>query len=936
MLFSLCGISGLLLGEGNHESEALMVRRIVALSQAGEDTLVRQQILTFTSLYPQSSFQEKLYRLLGDLEFRQEHWEEALKAYLLSGSESETDQILIHRMTALEKLSRYKEVEALAEKHLAKHAADPLDSKGEICLFYLSRVQQEQGEQLADAIKAQPYFLRAREGYERLVKGSYRKQALCALANLYQKMNHGEKAAEIYLTLAKDDVPLEDEYIFQAAKIYLQVDKRKAIALFRQVEQGNSPRQGEAALLETASLFDLQAHQELIERSDLIGTLVGEAGQKPFRCYVGSSYLAIHQPALAIEQFEKIGFDAADSSPLRKNVLLSSIICMEKLSREAEMESQASRFFLIFPNDPQKGNILFLMAQHYRKNNNDSKASEYLSCLEKEAPDFHAMDLLSFEKASILFRQANYIESRKAFVEFLKAYPNSPLQQNALQQLSLSSLKILEGLPPQDPQYSSRIREAAADLQKLLETPDLQESVKSVSLLQLARLKYDLKEYAEACQTAKKYLQAYPKDSQSHQAHLILALSSYQRDDMAVFIAEAEEVIKTQPHIPCAGVLHKYLFNAYIQLAQKNPPKAAYRLFLIQASEHLYTAIHQYRTETDPKHSLWLAKYYCDRIQERQDKYSAEPLSDPQEIQWIERSLSLLKDTLPFDRKGHLFITNPSEQVESGIINLSLAYGYLNKKDEQQQVLETLVKTQKNLSFNWQHTDTALFYLSQCYEKQGKQQQALEGLSQLLQQHEIADPYLCALSKLQYARGLFFTVPLTERNPTHPKILQSLQIFREIEIQRSLATEPIHLEAAIDRAEIHASLAVIEKRESTLKIYLNAAKELFTQRDDILSKDYHKMRQENVEKEEIYQAYLMLVDAKIASADAFLQRKALKGDGRQQEDAARALFQNLQKGHYALTHYLRKDAEESLKALDKGNISLHFEGYQKESQACTK
>ena len=100
-----------------------------------------------------------------------------------------------------------------------------------------------------------------------------------------------------------------------------------------------------------------------------------------------------------------------------------------------------------------------------------------------------------------------------------------------------------------------------------------------------------------------------------------------------------------------------------------------------------------------------------------------------------------------------------------------------------------------------------------------------------------------------------------------------MKFLKDLQIRKSIASEPMHLESAIDYAMIRSSLVPSEKYDEQLRFLLLRVKEDFTSRKDLWSKDYHTARLQQPDKDLIYQAYMMLIDAHTASIESKIALK---------------------------------------------------------------
>lgn len=307
---------------------------------------------------------------------------------------------------------------------------------------------------------------------------------------------------------------------------------------------------------------------------------------------------------------------------------------------------------------------------------------------------------------------------------------------------------------------------------------------------------------------------------------------------------------------PGSDRLHLHLFNAYLQLAKSRPEEELTK----RAADHLDAVIDVYPVSLENR--LWLAHYFA-RNQNERAVYLLESLLQT-EANWKRFDEEALILARLYQKKGRLQKARPlAERI---------------------------------ISLNGETKPEAELILAEVLGGLGESEMAEEIFSRLEE-----SPYL----PIAYEASLHLARMRFAQEPD-----RSLRKLQNLIVRKKLATEPIHLEAALDRAELAASLLPDEERTSFYLEALLEVKEEFTSEKDIASKDYHESRQLLPEKEQVYQAYMRYLDANIYKLQAKMaadpQEKKVK------ESAARALFSTLRQGKYAVSDYLVKRAAAGL------------------------
>lgn len=303
-------------------------------------------------------------------------------------------------------------------------------------------------------------------------------------------------------------------------------------------------------------------------------------------------------------------------------------------------------------------------------------------------------------------------------------------------------------------------------------------------------------------------------------------------------------------HDPNESKLHLHLFNAYLELSKQGHSVE----YTAKGAEHLYSVLDVFPISLENR--LWLAHYYG-----KEDPARAIPILTP----LVESEASRKK----FDAEGLL---------------LASLYVSFKRLDEAEQLLHKIVDLKQKTELE------ATLRLAEVYALKGKENEAKQLYQNL---EEVAHLGIAYAARFHLACMNFSSDPES-----------SLKKLKELIGRKTLVNEPLHLEAALEYAELKASLCSEQERPEELLKLLTEVKEQFTSQDDLSSKDYHASRGSFPEKDLIYQAYMRYLDARIYMVEALCtedsEEKKLK------QHAGRALFSTLRHGKYAVSNYLKE------------------------------
>lgn len=303
---------------------------------------------------------------------------------------------------------------------------------------------------------------------------------------------------------------------------------------------------------------------------------------------------------------------------------------------------------------------------------------------------------------------------------------------------------------------------------------------------------------------------------------------------------------------PEEHALHLYLFNAYLEMAGDASDPA----LNCKAAQHLASIVKIYPLL--PENQQWLLSYL-----KGHDPEQAIPL--------LEEIVKDESDLRRFDEHAGM------------LAELYQEYGYL---DQAVPLLEKIINMHQNSA------PEARLNLAHIYVMQGKIDQAHALYEKLEESTHLAVAFTACL---ELARLDFSRDPET-----------SLKRLHDLAQRKSLAYEPVHLEAALDYADLMASTYPPKQRSERLLHLLHQMKRDFTHQDNVWAKDYHASRSSNPEKELVYQAYMRYLDARIYALEA--QGTRDRYEAKTKLHAAQALLSTLRHGPYAVTPYLREKA----------------------------
>jgi hypothetical protein len=355
----------------------------------------------------------------------------------------------------------------------------------------------------------------------------------------------------------------------------------------------------------------------------------------------------------------------------------------------------------------------------------------------------------------------------------------------------------------------------------------------------------------------------------------------------------AEESLALHADLMSEASIHIALFNAY--LAKKNRDNE-------RAAEHLYQASRLIAIEQD--NLRWLADFY----------YAKSSGASQGSRMFAERAIDSLNQFLSNAKTAIHALDENTLAHETPIVRMAELYGQLGEVPEQMRLLESLKRQYKeHPAWAWKEENRVDLMLGSIYAQSGDSGKAIDLFDKILAKNPTVRSFESASASLQSVRLRSAEWQKNNLPFDHPDTLKILSQLKTLVLQKTLANEPIHLDAALEYIDWQTRLESAEKRTSKRLALLTKMKSDFESSDDLLSEDYQKSRQALPEKDCILTAYLGLIDAQILVCQSQLA----------QEDTERSQYrQNAKKAleeiqERPITAFLSLKAHEQLEQMDR-------------------
>lgn len=814
--------------QAQSEEEALFLRRIADFWKEGEYQIVKSQIEEFLCEYPESSFTETLHASLGDLYVRDGSYKNALMQYARIVDPVLSEKIFLNRMQCLLELQWFATLADECEAYLLQDGLSAENKVRATHLLAVSLYQQclnssndpEALKRLAS--RALPYF-------QELLNGGLSEDIAQASAHLCVILENYSGAAEIYLHLANASGTDREEMLFQAALFQAKFDKPLALKTFRGLVEDGRSCASDAAYNALVLAYDCKEYEEILSKKEAISVQIPPEKGSAAHLFFGKSHMQLKQYPEALRELLAFA-QCTEPSDALCSALVDILDASYRLDEAEILKEALDRFAALYPKHPQLPKGYLSQALLEKKLSRSASARSLFQKIQFQFPEAPECTAALFEEIHLDFHENLWKDCRERCANFLSRYPNADAAPFVWHFFASASSNLCSASPARDLQ-----EQFIRDLELFLaQTGLLSEEEKGNWILLQAKTFYDLKRYGEAVSSLEKLPQ------QNGNKHLLLALSY--RDgfqDAKRFCIEAESALSLDANLLDRTDIHLALFNSYLDQGE-----------LLSAADHLYQAAK--KTDILPENLLWLADYY-DR----------EKLYPERAVFALEAFFTVSGiDTNRLEEKSLVF--------EKTLLKLSELYGKTEEGQKQLAILESLkMQQEEHPSWSWQEESAIELLLAEQYEKMGQSDRALGLYDRLTAKSSTLSTFASAIAALKGSR---LRIAKLDSLP-QPELMKLLIQLKTLSLQKNLANEPVHLEAAIEYIDLQSQ---IEKGEMSLEkrlALLNFAKENFEKEDDLLSSDYHAGRRQSQEKEALYRGYLTLFQAEILQCRFLLSKE---------------------------------------------------------------
>jgi outer membrane protein assembly factor BamD (BamD/ComL family) len=838
--------------------EAFLLKRINEYWKEGDIPTTKSQIINFLKKYPESDAKEALHQVLGDLYLKEKNFSLALEQYASITNEEILKTLQYHRAICLYET---QQLDTLID-HVSRILASPIPSKeAETLELFLADALMKKGLEHGDTKNQLSLFKSSLAHYKHLTKGKNAKYALMPAAELSEKLGLLADACDLYKEILEIQPENREEILYKIAMLQKSFKPKEAIKTLEQIYKLRGEKASDAAILQMQILFQEQKFKELLLVQDESLKHINQDNLSMANYWIGKSLFYLQDFILAKQHLMK-AYDSLSLSPQdKKNIIKPLIICAGK-NKDADLLSSLIRDWeQINPKDEEIAEAYQLQYQMLSSSDPSAAACALEKLLEK-FPHHKNRETILYNLANLNFKEQKWSKASSLLRILLTDFPNGQFTIQSERQLINCTIEDVKEASIETEKIKKE--HAAVQIAHILKTKKALSSTERCHLHFLrCQLLTDIQSHEEALDELQEFIDTYPKSEHLSKAFLLMAKTVCRsEDDGKLFITYAEKALNFPQNEDDAAALHSQLYNAYLLQAESASQEEKSYL-LSQAANNLYCA-YQNNHKIKKENLLWLANFFYEHSFLEADKKRIVTSHAEKALQIFENILDI-KHYPP-----HLIINKNTMYKEPEIVKLADLLDALGKHDEKIDVLEALSYLQKNeIDLPWKMQRKTLLDLARAYKTSGKASESLEKYDELIQSSTFELSFLSSQAKLERSQLKYELLKTSsmEKREDMQKILDEL---KDLEMNKKLCSEPLHLEAALSYVEYKSSLTPQEHRNEKALHLLQLLRENFSSELDPHVTEYLSLSAKYPDKAKIYEQYMSYVDYLIVKTKADL------------------------------------------------------------------
>ncbi len=838
--------------------EARFLKRMKEYWKEGDFDTAKRQIRSYLEENPTSNLNEEMHLLLGDLYLKEGNFLSALDEYAFIQKEELQEKVFYNKVLCFYETDNVRELAAISGI-FALQPKLSLEQKNSIRYLCASSLFEHF---INSQEKDTAVLERSRELFESCAGTSFENLSLYPLARLYESNGNKKLAASYYEAASKVHPDLSIQFLFQAALLRSEEAPQLALVIFEQIFAAPSPKQSEALYNYLLLEYKTKQFKEFVAAFKQNRHLLNEDHETTCLELYGKSLYHLENFEQAIDPLlDTLTSNKGPAS--QRTVQLMLLECAYKI-QNVELYHKMFRnpsYPLVNDENYAKAHLVYLNL--LKAQGRYPEFIEESKTFVLQNPNAPEREQVLWDTAYFLYQSKNWKDADNWLGAFIEHQPASKSIPNAWRlQLNCALFEVQTAPAGEISKARSHLIEK---IQTVLPKNDiLNVAEKETFSFELVKNLFLEQRFGDALSASQTFITSTPQTRFLEEAQLLQTLCYLSNpEQQSEFIEHAEKLLEKNPNLSEADKLRLHLFNAYVQKAESVSSESK-DLPLHKAAEHLYVLLEKGSTSLKTENIQWLGEHYYDLSQ----KLQTDPLS-PQNLKtcYLDRSVAAFEALLPAENN------EIQGQTEVSLLRLSTLFSWSGQLEKKaiclSRFLQPMTPTQSPIQRQ------LLLELGQTHQKLGNPLKALDLYNVLIQTYPSSS--IRALAILDRSKLLSSYLPEDQQTEENVAYRQNLNDLKDLEVQRSILSEPLHLEAGLEYIRWKSSLVQEDQAQKKKKIQLlQLFKENFE--SEFFLDEQESSDPSLKEKQQILTSYLKFAEAEVLRLEASLKETSSEAD----------------------------------------------------------
>ncbi len=840
--FALCSAQPITQG-------AQFLKRMKEYWNEGDFETAKRQIRSYLEKDPTDDLQEEMHLLLGDIYLKEGNYPSALEEYNSLQNEELQSKVFYNKVLCYYELDQTQELIRIANI-FSSNPHLTLEQRNSVRYLCASNFFEHA---MKTAEKDLGLLEKARELFISCAGTSFEALSLYPLARIHEISGENKLAASYYEAASKYHPDAHTHFLFQAALLRSEEAPELAIATFQKLFP-SSFKQSEALYNCLLLQYKTKQLKEFIATYETHHHLLHPEQEIATNYLLGKSLFYLGEYDKAIDPLlETLAHSNSPSS--KRTAQLMLLECAYKIQNIDLYQKIFRNGSYPLVNDENYTTAHLVYIKLLKEREHYAEFIEEAQAFLAQNPEHPEQEQVLWDTAHFLYQARKWKEADALFTVFIQEHPLSKFVPNAWR-LGLNC--ALSQMQASSADEQASYRNTLIDKIRLIlpQKNTLSLAEKETFSFELIKNLFLEGRFEEALASCQDLLQELPQTRFLEDIKLLQTLCLLSNpNQVEQFIQHAEALVEQPASFSQKDQLRLHLFNAYVQKADRSEGKDKANA-LAKAASHLYELFEKNPASLKKENIQWLAEYHYDFVKSLQTNSSV-----PRDVftSHLHRSAALFEALLPTDT------TELTEVSEAYLYRLSTLLSWSGQYERKAALLGRFIQPQIAMQSLVQRQ--LALELAEAHHILGNFLQALDAYNLLIQNYPSSS--IKALAILKRSKLLTYYLPEDQKSEENPTYVQNLNDLKDLEIQRSLLSEPLHLEAGLEYIRWKSALTQEDSARKKKQIHLlQLFKENF--QSEFLTENREAMDSITREKELLLSSYLQFAEAEILRLEASL------------------------------------------------------------------